>query len=431
MEYFYLKDVLKPIGGKVVHGRKNVLIKTIIEKNYSTVWTSNSMIFHFNSTNELIVNPGLDSIVIVTSNPEMIRSLESNVSVVKVKNVSRAYWKFINHSRRKSKVPFVLLLVNQIRSSLKEMVDWLLYDRLTFNRLKKMNGLENLMKILFKKKYKIATIIESPIGEINETYQLYRPLFTVLTAFSTDHKNELSTYLSNLEQHENVIINLDIDEFVQWAKLKNNMITFGQKENVDFCIKDLTYGTNQMTFTLSHNGESHSFIITGYGKDLVYEATAAIIVAHKLGMKFEDISRKFQNFLPEEKNITLFKGINGSLVLKDSTRLEPLNIQKSLDILTNIDKHKQKIAIFKESILLNTAIIETIIADYKLDILIIVGGVSQSFGGMIEEKLISGKIIYCKNYSEALGILHRKLNPNTVFLIHSSMRKLCSRLIRV
>ncbi|MBM6618211.1 hypothetical protein [Bacillus suaedaesalsae] len=424
MVYFYLKDVLKPIGGKVVHGRKNVLIKTIIEKNYSTVWTSNSMIFHFNSTNELIVNSGLDSIVIVTSNPEMIRSLESNVSVVKVKNVSRAYWKFINHSRRKSKVPFVLLLVNQIRSSLKEMVDWLLYDRLTFNRLKKMNGLGNLINLLFKKKDKIATIIETPFGEINETYQLYRPLFTVLTDFSTDHKNELSTYLLNLEQHENVIINLDIDEFVQWVKLKNNMITFGQKENVDFCIKDLTYGTNQMTFTLSHNDKSHSFLIRGYGKDLVYEATAAIILAYKLGMKLEDISRKLQNFLPEEKNITLFKGINGSLMLKDSTGLDQFNFHNSLDVLNNIDKDKQKIAVVKESILYN---VENIEIDDKLDLIIIVGGVTKFFRDKIEERF-SGKIIYCINNSEALGVLHRNLNPKTVFLIHSSMRMLCKKL---
>ncbi|KAA0546564.1 hypothetical protein FZW96_15080 [Bacillus sp. BGMRC 2118] len=418
MEYLFLKDVVKSMGGKVVHGRSNVLIKTVIQKHFSTVWTSNTMIFHFNPTQELKINPGLDGVIVVTSNPEFILSKESSITVVQVKNVSKAYWKFMWHYRRRMKVPFVTIMSRK-NNKIREIIEWIIHGRLSFNSLKKIKNHKGI-RLLSLKKSKKAAVIDFPTNQMNETYHMYKPNYIILPEPEV-YIDEMNVLLSKLGENETVVLNVSNTITMKHPKL----ITYGFTTHAEFFINDIKYGKNQTSFSLRYENNSYSFTVQGYGEDLVLQATAAIIVAYKLGVEVLDITKRLGAFQFDENKLRLLNGINGALMLKDSSNMEGKDLHHSLRVLSQIEEQRKKIAVLKESDLKDLELVKRMLTEYNINTVLIVH--ENYKNNRIQE---DSKVIYCKNSNEAYSILLRLLDKNSVFLIHSNMRKLCTKLSR-
>ncbi len=445
MKPTYLQDLLPYMKGKVIVGETNPLIRHVIKIPKYSLLKDHTLYFHNKGTLSLKASNHFKQLTIITSKPDLLVDAGRNVTIVFVKNVKTAYWRFVDFYRNTLKIPFVAITGTCGKTTTKEMISWIFSQK--FNVYKTIRN-ENdpsrhLDYLLGIKQSDDLAVMETAVavpGHLKRAYQYFKPHVGILTSIGIDHLNgfpDLDSYINEklsifslIDSKGTVIVNGDDDSVrkIDLKKMNKKIVTFGMNDNADFKIVKIMYEQNKMKFQLIYDRDSYIFEVPGLGKHNVYNATAAIAAAYQLGMSIESAGKRLASFPLLPRHVEIVRGINGSTLIDDTWSSNPTSIESSLDVLSNVAKGNKKIAVFGDIKYLGdkTSEIHTLVGDIvakeEIDYLLTIGKEAELIGlQAIKKGMDSKKILHCQDPTKAYRFLSDTADEDSIILIKTSM----------
>jgi len=194
-------------------------------------------------------------------------------------------------------------------------------------------------------------VVES--DEFNRHFLDYHPTYSIITNIEAEHLEcykDINDIRSAFEQFSNqtsrlVIANGDNDETRKINYLPK-VIFYGFGFNNDVVIKNLKLESDASRFDIDINGEFFgSFEIPLFGKHMVLNATAAIILAKELGIEKEIIYESLKDFVNAARRFAIHKIGNTTII--DDYAHHPTEIKSTLEAVRQKYPHKRIVVIFK------------------------------------------------------------------------------------
>lgn len=194
-------------------------------------------------------------------------------------------------------------------------------------------------------------VIES--DEFNRHFLAYHPTYTVITNIEREHLEcykDIDDIRNTFEKFANktkdLIVVCGDNEEIRKINYTNKPIYYGFNDGNDVVIKNLQLDENGSKFDLYFNNELYgSFMIPLYGKHMVLDATAAIIITKNIGIKEEDISKSLKDFENAKRRFAIEKV--GNTILVDDYAHHPTEIKVTLEAVRQKFPDKHIVVIFK------------------------------------------------------------------------------------
>lgn len=194
-------------------------------------------------------------------------------------------------------------------------------------------------------------VVES--DEFNRHFLDYHPTYSIITNIEAEHLEcykDIDDIRSAFENFSNqtsrlVIANGDNEETKKINYLPK-VIFYGFSFNNDVVIKNLKLESDASRFDIDINGEFFgSFEIPLFGKHMVLNATAAIILAKELGIEKEIIYESLKDFVNAERRFAIHKIGNTTII--DDYAHHPTEIKSTLEAVRQKYPHKRVVVVFK------------------------------------------------------------------------------------
>lgn len=193
-------------------------------------------------------------------------------------------------------------------------------------------------------------VVES--DEFNRHFLDYHPMYAIITNIEAEHLEcykDIDDIRESFEKFANqtsrlVICNGDNEE-VRKINFLPKAIYYGFGFNNDVVIRNLKLETDASRFDIEIKGEFYgSFEIPLFGKHMVQNATAAIIMAKELGIEKDIIYNSLKNFENAERRFAISKVGNTTII--DDYAHHPTEIRVTYDSAHEKYKGKKVIAVF-------------------------------------------------------------------------------------
>lgn len=130
-------------------------------------------------------------------------------------------------------------------------------------------------------------------------------IFTNLTHdhldFHVSFENYLETKQKLFVNHKGKsLLNIDDPYFKEFEKVSVDVITYGKKEEADYCIRDIEVSSQHTKYNLVYRNEIYLITTNLLGEYNIYNLTAAIAALHIRGFEISEIIKKIN----EVKNIS-------------------------------------------------------------------------------------------------------------------------------
>lgn len=144
--------------------------------------------------------------------------------------------------------------------------------------------------------------------EYRRAFDYYRPQVAVVTYITADHldcyrdladiKSAFSDYLAKVPKDGLIVINADDDNSLELSSGKQaKIVTFGIDRPADFSAGNVTTEGGRQSFDINNSGKSLGRIALAMpAKYNIYNALAAVAVAHSSGINFEIIKQSLEGF---------------------------------------------------------------------------------------------------------------------------------------
>lgn len=187
------------------------------------------------------------------------------------------------------------------------------------------------------------------------------PKFSVITNLEHDHPDCFPTFenyldafgafLAKTDQQGKAILCGDdlgvIRLMSRFSTELDRVITYGFGLNCDYRITGAAWRSTHNHFTLELAGESlGSFEIGLPGKHNLLNATAALAVAHQLGLDLSSLSGALRDFQGTERRFDIIYSQNGQVVINDYGH-HPTQINTTLSALRELYPHKRLWAVWE------------------------------------------------------------------------------------
>lgn len=436
MKILNLYEILKSIKGTVVNGKKNKLINHVTTKPEEI--QRNTLYFHFSNSNDWRALP--NDVVVVTDKPSlMVRLTGRNTTIVKVRDVERAYWSFIYYYRNLFSIPVIGVTGTSGKTTTTEMIKHILsYQHKVQSTYDGKNNLNNnlyyLMGIDERTDAAVFELGVSHPGCIRHSCRYFRPNVGVLLNIGVYHLLGCKTFdnylrakaeiLEGVTPGGTLVINADDENIrkIDLRKFKGNIVFFSLRNAAHYRASDIEYIKGGMKYVLNHENVKYQFFIPGYGKQNVANALAAIAAAHAVGISIQDAGERLASFKPVRQHLDFRPGIKGATIIDDTWNNTPPSLEAALEVLYDTAKGKKKIAVIGympqlgKNALSEYDRIGTIAVKANLDQLILIGeakriGIRAARLGMDRRR-----IHFCNTGKEVYYTLLPYLDANTMVL---------------
>ena len=444
MKWLYLSQFLGNIDGVVVQGEKNPLIKDVVTKRYKVRTNTLLLDLYQRARVKSRVFEKSQSTVVVTDQPEAFSHLGEGVTVVKVKDVDAAYWKFIDYYRELFDIPIIGVTGTCGKTTTKEMIKHILEkDYPVQSTYKSFNGgHRNHRYLLGIDDNTGAAVMEMGVdrqGDINFYIKYFRPKIRIILNIDVYHLLGCKTPGSYLKAKAEMLYDLDPvngvliinadDENIKKidvSGVQNNILYFGLSPGCHFRATNITYGQEGMNFTLQHQKQSYQAFVPGLGKHNVYNALATIAATWSVGVAIEEACARLKSFNQVIEHLEFHSGLKGCTVVDDTWNSAPLSMANALEVLEDIADAKTKIAILgympqlgdsdyaqQEYAKIGKKAVET-----QVDLLLIVGNQAKRIGETaLELGMDPSKVYFCDTGEEVYKILEPVLDGDSVVLL--------------
>ncbi|WP_107839556.1 Mur ligase family protein [Metasolibacillus meyeri] len=433
--------VVEIIGGELVKGSADLLIeygayrlKQI--KHKRTMFFTNTKIVNWQSLSAFF------PLVIVTEWTYRLREIPDGVTVVKVDDMTNAYWQFVEHYRSQFKIPIVAITGTAGKTTTKEMVKHILSSEyeVVATHLSNNSRTELLQNLLRISETTQAAIFETAVGAPGDVLgagRYFQPSIGVITNIGSHHLNYCKTQEGYIEAKAEMlqivgkgtlIINADDTNTkkVNLRGFQGKVIRIG-KHKADFLVSSITYTERGMRFILHHEGKQYVVKMPGHGEHQVYNALAALAVVHEVGMPLARAITQLATFRKLNKQLQILKGINGSMLIDDTWSITTTSLDAALHVLNKLGHGKKKIAVIGTITDLGAwgynihKQAGEIIYKHGVDVLITIGEHASIMASKAQQLGLDAEIYSFKNNMLARRLLKKIVDHNTVILIKGDM----------
>lgn len=252
------------------------------------------------------------------------------------------------------KRPLIAITGSAGKTTTKEMLAAILETRW---RILKSVGNMNFVNHTMAYKRRIAPLHQAIVleygmsnaGHIRRHCQILRPNIGIITNIGTAHIGsfggdvgklaaEKSQLIKNMEQTGTLVLNRD-DENSKWlltAGFRGKIIYIGINKTADYQATGIQYALRGMRFRVKLNGQIHGFYIPTYGVHHVYNALAAIAVAHRLGFTPPEIRFGLRHYVRLIRRLQIHRIGRGIRIIDDSYSANPQAVAAALDVVSHI-----------------------------------------------------------------------------------------------
>ena len=445
MKNLLLQDILEQIEGTVIQGSGNPLIQNVVYKPKKM--GDHTLLFH--RYKDLPIKSKwlqkYKSTVVVTDRPELLENLDSDVILIKVDDIEKAYWKFVDYYRNLFTIPVIGITGTCGKTTTKQMVKHILrkkksnvHSTFLSNNQRSLN-LKYLLGIDDETQ---AAVFEMPVaspGYLTNSIQYFQPQIRILLNIDVYHLTDSKTpeaymkakteIINGLDRKTGtIIINADDENIRKLLDVSDfeRAISFGCSDGCHFKAAEVSYADGGMQFTLHFQDQAYSVYVPGYGKHNVYNALASIAATVSAGMGIEEACGGLASFEQMKEHVEFLLGAGGSTIIDDTWNAAPLSMATSLEVLQEVAGSKTKIALLgympqlgaseyatQQYRKIGAKAIET-----KVDQLFVIGEEAQEIGKeAIKLGMDLSKVYFCNTGMEIYEILKPFLNETSIVLL--------------
>lgn len=455
MKTLKLKGILHVLNGKIINGEENALIKSVAKgKRYKLM--NHSIYFHIKK--EMISIPSdVTTCVIVVSNLSFVKDIiDEGITIVYVKNVKTAYYRFISYYRNLFNIPVIGVTGTCGKTTTKEMIAWILSKDLHVVKTRlSENGLSRNLKYLMQidENTDVAVIemgVDSPDNMLY-TAHYFKPEIGVITNIGVDHLEgfhehtkyieEKAKMLSALNNKGVLVLNAD-DEYTKKINVndfKGKIVYVSLQKNTKLSAYNVKYGRNGMLFKLRYDGNIYPCFVPGFGEHNVYNALCALAVCMELNhtISIEDAIARLKTFKHVSRHTQFKKGINESVIIDDTWSTNPTSIKAALNVLQHACKAKYKISVLGDIEELGDSYVDEyikvaeLVVNSGLDYFVTIGEKSKVMSEKaIELGMSRNKVYHATDQKSAFDFLQENSDRDTCILVKTSMNRSYSDLLK-
>ena len=194
-------------------------------------------------------------------------------------------------------------------------------------------------------------VVES--DEFNRHFTTYHSKYSVITNIEKEHmecyrdiidiRNTFEIFANNTS--DLVVANGDNDE-VRKIHYNTRVLFYGFGFNNDVIIKNLKLEENGSRFDIYFKDDLYgSFEVPLYGKHMVLNATAAILICKEIGIEKERIYELLKEFKNAERRFAIIK-VKDTTIIDDYAH-HPTEIKATLEAVKQKYPHKRLVVVFK------------------------------------------------------------------------------------
>ena len=188
--------------------------------------------------------------------------------------------------------------------------------------------------------------------EFNRHFTAYHPAYAIITNIELEHlecykdiDDIRNTFEIFANQTKNKIIANGDNEEVRKINFKTPVIYYGFKKQNDYSIRNMDLNSENSSFDLFYNDIFlERFSIPLFGKHMVANATAAIILCKELGISLEEIKKYLKTFKNAKRRFAEEK--IGNTVIIDDYAHHPTEIKVTLDAVKQKYPSKKIVVVF-------------------------------------------------------------------------------------
>jgi UDP-N-acetylmuramoyl-tripeptide--D-alanyl-D-alanine ligase len=438
-----INQIIKVIDGELIKGSNNLLINNVLYFMKEPI-KPNTLIFIRNKSQIKYEYINNTPITIVTDNiSEEIKSLVS-CTIILVKDIETAYWKFIDYYRNLFNIPVIAVTGTCGKTTTKDMIINILSQHFNVQGTKSTaNGrTAHLGYLLGIDESTDVGVFETAVGDLGDltyAFRYFKPKIGVMLNIGIDHLYRCKTQdgyiqaktemVTELSRSGILILNAD-DKNIQRIDLRNfkgTILYFGIHTASDFLASDIKYGENGMNFTLSFMGKKYPIFVPGYGEHQVYNALASIAAVNQIGIQVEMAAVDILKHKNLPHHHQLAEGINGCLILDDTWHSNPTSLEAAFQTLNGIANGKKRVALIGQITHLGShtfpsaRVVGAMIAKEGVDILITVGLTADEIAKEATLKGLVGNIYVFPNIKGVYPFIEKILDENTILLAKCSM----------
>ncbi|MGN7468526.1 UDP-N-acetylmuramoyl-tripeptide--D-alanyl-D-alanine ligase [Brevibacillus sp. SAFN-007a] len=293
-----------------------------------------------------------------------------------------------------------------------------------------------------------AAVLEFGIlgsGHIRQHCRIIQPNMGVITNIGTAHignfggdigrlalaKSELIRYMKSTGT---VFLNRDCPYSRQFTQqpfagaFAGRFVTFGIEQDADYRADRVMPEEGGISFVCSFRQQREKLFIPILGEHNVYNALAAIAVAHTLGFSFQDIREGLRQFQPQRKRLVSYRLANNVQVLDDTYSSNPDAAKAAIDVLSQSGPGT-KIAVLASMLEMGSYEVRgheevgKYVSQKNVDYLYTLGrSASYIARGAIRAGFPANRVIHCQSKVVLHRCLARRMKPNTTFLVKGSHR---------
>jgi UDP-N-acetylmuramoyl-tripeptide--D-alanyl-D-alanine ligase len=445
MKSLDLSKVIEYVGAEWFQGPNDFKVRHIITKPGTL--RQGTVFFNLDnhSLEGLKINKSYPNSAVVTSVTPKSGQLGEGITLIKVPNVERAFWKFVDYYRGLFTVPVIGVTGTNGKTTTKEMIKHILSEKYRLNSTyRSKNSLSSNLKYLLRMDERIdAGVFEMPVycpGSLLKACRFLRPQVGIITNIGVDHIEGCRTlnsyikakaeFLEGVGDNGTIILNSDDKNIgrIDLSKFKGKIIYFGFSEKSDFRALSVAYTDNGTEFTFLYDKRDYKAFIPAFGEFNVLNAVAAIAAVRSIGIEVQYAIDRLASFKNIEGHFEIHMGINGSVVIDDTWNTNPSSSEAALKLFKQLSKGKETIAALGRM---------TLLAEYAdkyhikigektvqlgIDKLITMDNESKMIGqGAIKAGMDPEKVYFCNGKGEVYTVLKEILNPNSIVLLKATL----------
>lgn len=302
----------------------------------------------------------LDGVYPPASRGDHHRRRRGEIPVIDVKDTIKALGDIGRYQRRKINKPVVAVTGSAGKTTVKEMLAWILSKRFNvlYNEGTKNNHIGLPLSLTTMHGMHEIAVLElgtNHPGEIEYLARICEPNIGVITNIGPAHLEYFKTIDGVFREKYALIDNLNIpgiavlnaDDALLRKKImkklkKPAIFSFGIKNYSDFQASDIGYRCGKLRFYVNSKNKEYECALKTLGYNNIYNALAATAVSRIFGMEYQDIFRRLSTFNFPKSRLNLVT-LNNVRFIDDTYNSNPLSLGAALNVLEGIRVKGRKI----------------------------------------------------------------------------------------
>lgn len=433
---FSVAELLEASSGKLISGKKNLRVKAV-SIDSRTVSPGDCFVaikgerFDGHNFIDKAIKKGA-SVIVVESQSLKASKPQRNVTVIRVKDTTKALGDIAGFHRRKFDIPVICVTGSNGKTTTKDMIAWVLSAS---GKVLKNEGTKNnhiglpmtLLKIDGSYDFCVLEAGTNHPGEISYLGRIARPNVAVITNIGPSHLKHFNNLGNVLKEKYSLLkllsrpcialLNTD-DKLLRKKSLqheKNNIVIgFGLNEGADFRASNLEAKDARVSFAV--NG-GHKITLRTLGRFNITNALSSIAIGRIFGMDYRQISRRLSSFNFPKSRLNFIE-LSGLRFIDDTYNSNPLSLMHALEALKNYETSGRKVLVMGDMLELGSnekffhALVGEAVAKI-CDCLVAVGKLSSFTAEAAKRCGLDPRFIFrCPDSTKARKLLFKKVNPN-------------------